>query len=319
MAHESCCGPREDKPSTPPIDPGQHPDDHKDGLNDLHGHANKDADVPIWKTAKARLTLTCAAAFGLAFLLAKALPQTAPWGFIAAMMIGLLPISWRALKGIRKGYPFTIETLMTVAAVGAILIKAAEEAAVVIVLFLVGELLEGFAAGRARASIKALATLVPIEALLEQDGKALTVQANILRYRSHQSMRIQDGGAGRFQQGGNFHWRPALDQDTEHRHTGGAEQQVCGVGFCLILAGHARQQAGEEQTAALIAGVDRLGEFGIETSSAVQLGEPRMAAPEFAHQVDAGKKRRPGIGQLHQLTQPHEAALFGIGIKHGFQ
>ncbi|MGN6363615.1 hypothetical protein [Asticcacaulis taihuensis] len=80
------------------------------------------------------------------------------------MLVELIPIARRALKGMTRDYPFSIETLMTVAAVGAIVIKAAEEAAVVIVLFLVGELLEGIAAGRARASTRALATLVPKEA-----------------------------------------------------------------------------------------------------------------------------------------------------------
>jgi cation transport ATPase len=53
-----------------------------------------------------------------------------------------------------NGMPFTIETLMSVAAIGAVFIDASEEAAAVVFLFLVGELLEGVAAGRARASIK---------------------------------------------------------------------------------------------------------------------------------------------------------------------
>ncbi|MFX5309761.1 heavy metal translocating P-type ATPase, partial [Acinetobacter baumannii] len=68
--------------------------------------------------------------------------------------------------------PFSIETLMTVAAVGALVIGAVEEAATVLVLFLVGELLEGVAAGRARAGIRGLTALVPDTALLERDGVA---------------------------------------------------------------------------------------------------------------------------------------------------
>jgi cation transport ATPase len=66
--------------------------------------------------------------------------------------------------------PFTIEMLMTIAAVGALFIGAAEEAALVVFLFAVGEVLEGVAADRARASIRALADLVPKSALLEENG-----------------------------------------------------------------------------------------------------------------------------------------------------
>ena len=59
---------------------------------------------------------------------------------------------------------------MLIAAVGALVIGAVEEAATVLVLFLVGELLEGVAAGRARAGIRGLTALVPDTALIEQDG-----------------------------------------------------------------------------------------------------------------------------------------------------
>jgi len=49
---------------------------------------------------------------------------------------------------------------------------------VVVFLFLVGELLEGVAAGRARASIQGLAALVPKTALVEQDGQTVKVPAS---------------------------------------------------------------------------------------------------------------------------------------------
>jgi Cd2+/Zn2+-exporting ATPase len=158
-------------------------DDHKHGddLEGLHGHDHGPTEGPWWKSPKARLTLLCAAAFGAAFLLAKVVPQSAPWGYVAAMMVGLIPIVRRAAKGVARGYPFSIETLMTIAAIGAIVIDAAEEAAVVVVLFLVGELLEGIAADRARSSIRELATLVPKDALLDEgDGKTRKVPAEEL-------------------------------------------------------------------------------------------------------------------------------------------
>src|SRR5699024_7780195 len=56
-------------------------------------------------------------------------------------------------------------------ALGALIIGEAEEAAAVVFLFSVGELLESVAAGRARAGIRALASLVPKSAvLLDPEG-----------------------------------------------------------------------------------------------------------------------------------------------------
>ncbi|MCW5711736.1 heavy metal translocating P-type ATPase [Shinella sumterensis] len=149
-------------------------------LEGMHGHDHGPQDGPWWKTSKARLTITCGIALAVAFLLAQVFPATQPWGFLVAMAVGLIPIARRALFGAMNGSPFTIETLMTVAAVGAVIINAAEEAAVVVFLFLVGELLEGIATGRARASIQALATLMPKTALVERDGSTETVPAESL-------------------------------------------------------------------------------------------------------------------------------------------
>ena len=59
---------------------------------------------------------------------------------------------------------------MCVAALGAVAIGAAEEAAVVVLLFALGELLENVAAGRARAGIRALGGLIPRTARRESAG-----------------------------------------------------------------------------------------------------------------------------------------------------
>lgn len=96
------------------------------------------------------------------------------------MLVGLIPIARRAFMAARAGTPFSIEMLMTIAAVGALIINATEEAAAVVFLFLVGELLEGVAAGKARDSIKSLTNLVPKTALLEEGGKTREVPAEVL-------------------------------------------------------------------------------------------------------------------------------------------
>ena len=91
-----------------------------------------------------------------------------------------MPVAWRAITAARYGTPFSIEMLMTIAAVGAVIIGAQEEAAAVVFLFLVGEMLEGVAAGRARKSIQGLTALVPKTALVEANGETREVPAENL-------------------------------------------------------------------------------------------------------------------------------------------
>lgn len=114
-----------------------------------------------WDGGKTRLVLFTGALFALAFALAWMLPAWERWLYAAAALASVLPFARRAVTGALSGSPFSIETLMTIAALGAVAIGEAEEAAVVIVLFAVGEMLETVAAGRARAGIEALIDLVP--------------------------------------------------------------------------------------------------------------------------------------------------------------
>lgn len=106
--------------------------------------------------------------------------QVAQWAFVLATLIGLFPVARRAFTMARIGMPFTIEMLMTIAAGGALVIGAAEEAALVIFLFAVGEMLEGLAANKARNGIRALTRLVPKTALIEAGGRTREVPAESL-------------------------------------------------------------------------------------------------------------------------------------------
>ena len=126
------------------------------------------------------LATACSGALAAAYLVSQAAPGIGPYAFLAAMAVGLVPVARRAFAAARIGTPFSIEMLMTVAAVGAAFIGAAEEAATVVFLFLVGELLEGVAAGLARASIRGLSALVPRIALVERDGRIEEVPAKAL-------------------------------------------------------------------------------------------------------------------------------------------
>ena len=146
----------------------------------LHGHDHGPTSGPWWKSGKGRLTVASGVALVAAYGIGKLVPGFESWIFTAAMLVGLVPIARRAVMAAVAGTPFSIEMLMTIAAVGAVMIGASEEAAAVVFLFLIGELLEGVAAGKARASIQSLTTLVPKTALLEQDGKTREVPAEDL-------------------------------------------------------------------------------------------------------------------------------------------
>ncbi|WP_157953655.1 heavy metal translocating P-type ATPase [Zobellella maritima] len=81
--------------------------------------------------------------------------------FSLATLWGLWPVATRAWRSARSGSPFSIETLMTVAAVGALVLGETAEAAMVLLLFMVGEKLERLAAERARRGVRSLMALVP--------------------------------------------------------------------------------------------------------------------------------------------------------------
>ncbi len=158
------------------LDHGSHADAAASGLR-----GKGKASQPWWRSKKGLLTIACAVALIAAYGAGKLVPAIAPYAFIAALLVGLVPIARRAIAAALAGTPFSIEMLMTIAAVGAVFINAAEEAAVVVFLFLVGELLEGVAAGKARASIQSLAALVPKTALLEEGGQTREVPADSLK------------------------------------------------------------------------------------------------------------------------------------------
>lgn len=135
------------------------------------GGGDADKAVAWWRTKKGQLTLLSGALTVLGALLHFGVGVEERWAFLPAAVLGFVFFAPRAWAGARAGTPFSIETLVVLATAGALAIGASSEAAVVIFLFLVGELLEGVAAGRARAGIRSLADLVPRTALVvEGDG-----------------------------------------------------------------------------------------------------------------------------------------------------
>ncbi len=113
------------------------------------------------------------------------LSQIAPvWGdrlFIVTTLFGLVPIVHRAWQLLRSGSPFSIEMLMSIAAAGALVIGAHIEAAMVLLLFQIGERLEAYAAARARRGVTALMALRPDTATRVYGGQREQVALAALR------------------------------------------------------------------------------------------------------------------------------------------
>ena len=144
--------------------------------------APEETPDPAWyQTMKGRLVLGSGALLAAAWASRLVLPaEVSHWAFVIATLIGLIPVARRAFAMAQVGMPFTIEMLMTIAASGALVIGEPEEAALVVFLFAVGELLEGVSAGKARNSIRALTKLVPKTARLEVSNKTREVAAEAL-------------------------------------------------------------------------------------------------------------------------------------------
>jgi Cd2+/Zn2+-exporting ATPase len=142
-------------------------------------HASGD-EAHWWQSKKGKVVIAELVLLGIAAAAARIQPDYTDTAFMVAAGLGLLPFLRQAVKLAISGVPFSIETLMVVAAIGALFIGEAVEAAVVIFLFSVGELLESVAATKARAGIKSLGTLMPTTALLIRKGEQVEVPADQL-------------------------------------------------------------------------------------------------------------------------------------------
>ncbi len=124
----------------------------------------------LWNRSDTRLALLA----GLLVLPGLIFDELLPWlGIespifavmsVLAMVLAGAPIARSAWRALRVNHEITINLLMTVAAVGAVIIGAYTEAGLVMVLFALGEALEGYTAARARDSISSLQALAPGEA-----------------------------------------------------------------------------------------------------------------------------------------------------------
>jgi Cd2+/Zn2+-exporting ATPase len=103
--------------------------------------------------------------------LLSALPTAAGFApldifFALAVLVAGAPVFIKGLRALTFGRRITIDLLMAVAATGALIIGAGGEAITVMLLFMLGEALEGYSAERARDSLRSLIALQPQTARL---------------------------------------------------------------------------------------------------------------------------------------------------------
>lgn len=109
---------------------------------------------------------------------------------IAAVLAGI-PIAIKAIQSLRMK-AFSIDLLVTIAVVGAMIIGEYTEAAVVSFLFLFGDYLEGRTLMKTRASLKSLMDMAPLEATVLKDGIRITIPADEVQVGDH--VIVQPGG-----------------------------------------------------------------------------------------------------------------------------
>ena len=166
-----------------------------DGTHDGHGHTH-DPD-PALPAGLPRLVAALVLA-GVAEAISFFAPEGLPWR-LAGMAVALAAIYLAGLEVYQKGLSalfrrrLNINALMAVAVTGAFLIGQWPEAAMVMALYSIAELIEAMAVDRARHAIKGLMALAPEEADVRQPGGGWqTVRLNDVPLGA--TVRVRPGG-----------------------------------------------------------------------------------------------------------------------------
>ena len=124
----------------------------------------------MWRRRDTRLALLAALLILPGLLFEELLPGLGLGGAwveitaVLAMLLAGFPIFKSAWTAVTLNRTININVLMSIAAIGAVLIGAYTEAGMVMVLFVIAEAIEGYTANRARQSIRQLMELAPNKA-----------------------------------------------------------------------------------------------------------------------------------------------------------
>ena len=128
-----------------------------------------------------QLVIGSGIALAIGLLLELFATRTPAWPlFILSALLGGIPVGRRALGSARAGV-LDINVLMVVAVLGAALLREWTEAASVVFLFALAQLLETRAMERARGAIRALMELAPTDTIVRRDGAELRMPVDDVR------------------------------------------------------------------------------------------------------------------------------------------
>ncbi len=150
--------------------------DHTHEPNEAHDHDHSHGN----KRMIGLLATSTVIYLGAIFMDGAAAQSTVILLYLIAAAISGYTTFWKGLKNLLK-LKFNIDTLMTIALIGAIAIGEWKEATLVAILFGLNELLEGMGMEKARRSMETLLKVAPKEATKLEDGKETIVPITSLQ------------------------------------------------------------------------------------------------------------------------------------------
>jgi Cd2+/Zn2+-exporting ATPase len=136
----------------------------------------------LWRRRRDVTTVVSGSLIGLAVALGLAGvgEELVAATFVAAILVGGFYTARSGWAALRTAHSLDMNALMSIAAIGAVLIGEWAEGAIVIFLFSLGNTLEGYTMERARNAIRGLMDLSPRRATLLRDGGTEQVSVNTL-------------------------------------------------------------------------------------------------------------------------------------------
>ncbi len=143
-----------------------------------HENEQKVAQESFWKQKATIKVYLAAILLSLTWLLSSQYGEShtiTTLGYAAVILIGGHTLFMQGLNNLRR-FIFDMNTLMTIAIIGAALIGQWGEGAMVVILFAISEALERFSIEKARESIESLVDIAPKKALIRRGTKEVEIQ-----------------------------------------------------------------------------------------------------------------------------------------------